>query len=92
MTDTTVFKFLNRGYELQETGDIRCDDTNNNGKVSIFIKTNTSSRTGELEATFLRPGLAFWYVETSGADYGDSIVFLSIERKDIIQMRNITIY
>ena len=39
-TDTTVFKVPNRGYELQESRNIRCDDRNKNGKVSIFIKTN----------------------------------------------------
>ena len=82
--DTTVFKVPNQHFELQESWNKRCDDRNNNGKVSILIKTKISSPTGKLEATLLRPGLAFWYVETSGADYGDSTVFFSIERKDII--------
>ena len=82
--DTTVFKVPNQRFELQESWNKRCDDRTNNGKVSILIKTKISSPRGKLEATCLRPGLAIWYVETSGADYGDSTVFFLIEREDII--------
>ena len=83
-TNTTVFKVPNQRFELQQSWNNRCDDRNNNGKVAILIKTKISSPTGKLEATLLRPGLAFWYAESGGADYGDSTVFFSIERKDII--------
>ena len=79
--DTTVFKVPNQRFELQESWNKRCDDRTNNGKVSILIKSKISSPRGKLEATFLRPGLAIWYVETSGADYGDSTVFFLLKEK-----------
>ena len=73
---------------------IRCNDKNNNGKISNFIKsTKTNSPTGGSGATSLPPiGTAFMYIETSGGNYGTDNIFCRIERTDIIQISNITFY
>ena len=94
LTDTTVMKAGNSGGYLLQNWNIRCNDKNNNGKISNFIKsTKTNSPTGESGATSLPPiGTAFMYIETSGGNYGTDNIFCSIERTDIIQISNITFY
>ena len=66
---------------------------NNNGKIQNFIKsTKTNSPTGESGATSLPlTGNSFMYIETSSNFHGDD-VFVSWERRDIIQITNITFY
>ena len=94
LTDTTVMKAGNSVGYLLQNWNIRCNDKNNNGKISNFIKsTKTNSPTGGSGATSLPPiGTAFMYIETSGGNYGTDNIFCSIERTDIIQISNITFY
>ena len=94
LTDTTVMKAGNSGGYLLQNWNIRCNDKNNNGKISNFIKsTKTNSPTGGSGATSLPPiGTAFMYIETSGGNYVTDNIFCSIERTDIIQISNITFY
>ena len=93
LTDTTIMKAGNTGRYLLQNWKIFCNDKNNNGKTSNFIKsTKTNSPTGYSGATSLPPiGTAFMYFETSGGNYGIN-VFCSFERTDIIQITNITFY
>ena len=61
--------------------------------MNNFIKsTKSSSPTGDSGATSLPPiGNSFMYIETTSNNHGD-IVFVSFERRDNIQIRNITFY
>ena len=72
---------------------IICNDKNNNGKLSNFIKsTSSNSPTSHSGATSLPAiGKAFMYIETSGGSHGNS-VFVSCERTDIIQITNISFF
>ena len=94
LTDTTIIKYPNNGGYLLQNWNIRCNDKNNNGKITTFLKsTKTNSPTGGSGATSLPPiGTAFMYIETSGGNYGTDKIFCSIERTDIIQISNITFY
>ena len=87
-------KAANSGGYLLQNWNIRCNDKNNNGKISNFIKsTKANSPTGGSGATSLPPiGTVFMYIETSGGNYGTDNMFCSIERTDIIQISNITFY
>ena len=82
-----------RGYFLPYWK-IICNDKNNNGKIQNFIKsTKTNSPTGNSGATSLPPtGNAFMFIETSSNNSGSDDVFVSWERRDIIQITNITFY
>ena len=93
LTDTTVMKAGNSGGYLLQNWNIRCNDNNNNGKITNFIKsTKTNSPTGSSGATTLPPvGTAFMYIETSSNNNGNN-VFVSLARTDIIQITNITFY
>ena len=93
LTDTTVFKAGYNGGYLLPYWRIVCNDKNNNGKITNFIKsTKTNSSTADSGATALPPiGNAFMYIETSSCNHGDN-VFCSFERTDIIQITNITFY
>ena len=93
LTDTSIMKAPNSGGYLLQQWNIKCNDTNNNGKIQNFIKsTKTNSPTGDSGATSLPPiGTAFMYMETSSANHGNN-VFCSFERTDIIQITNITFY
>ena len=93
LTDTTVMKAGKNGITVLAYWRIVCNDRNNNGKISDFIKsTKTNSPTGNSGATSLPPvGTAFMYIETSSYNIGDS-VFVSWERTDILQSSNITFY
>ena len=94
LTDTTIIKTGNSGGYLLPSWRIFCDDINNNGKTSNFIRsTKTNSPTGDSGATNLPPiGNAFMYIETSSNNHGHERVFVSWERTDIIQITNITFY
>ena len=71
-----------------------CNNKNNYGKVTNFIKTTkTKLPTGNSGAVSLPPvGHSFMYIETSGDNHGHNRVFVSWERTDIIQITNITLY
>ena len=62
-------------------------------KYKILIKTTkTNSPTGDSGATSVPPiGNAFMYIESSSDNHGDD-VFVSFERTDMIQIKNITFY
>ena len=93
MTDTTVMKAGNNGGYLLPYWRIVCNDKNNSGKITNFVKsTKTNSPTSESGATSLPPiGTVFMYIETSFNNHGSN-VFVSWERTDIIQITNITFY
>ena len=93
LTDTTIIKTGNSGGYLLPSWRIFCNDKNNNGKITNFIRaTKSNSPTVESGATSLSPiGDAFMYIETSSNNHGSN-VFFSWERTDIIQITNITFY
>ena len=93
LTDTTVMKAENTGSYLLQNWIIKCNDKNNNGKISNFIKsTKPKSPTDDSGATVLPPiGNTFMYIETSSNNNGNN-VFVSLTRTDIIQTTNITFY
>ena len=84
----------NSGAYLLLYWKINCNDKNNNGKITNFIKsTKSNSPSGDSGATSLPPiGSAFMYIETSSSNHGQNRVFVSWERTDIIQFTNITFY
>ena len=94
LIDITTTKSGNTGGYLLPYGKIICNDKNGNGKIQNFIKsTESSSPTGNSGATSLPPiGTAFMFIETSSNNYGSNDVFVSWERRDIIQKTNITFY
>ena len=94
LTDTSIIKTGNSGGYLLPSWRIFCNDKNNNGKISNFIRaTKTNSPTGDSGATSLHPiGDAFMYIEMSGGNYGYDHIFCSFERIDIIQITNIAFY
>ena len=94
LTDTTIIKTGNSGGYLLSSWRIFCNDENNNGKITNFIKsTKTTSPTVDSGATVLPPiETAFMYIETSSGNSGSDSVFVSWERIDIIQITNITFY
>ena len=71
LTDTTIIKYPNTGSELLPGWKIICNDKNNNGKITNFIKSTISnSPTSESGATILPPiGDAFMYIETSANNH-----------------------
>ena len=83
----------NTGAYLLHYWKIICNDKNNNGKTTNFIKsTKSNSPTGDSGATSLPPiGTAFMYIKTSSGNHGNN-AFCSFERTDIIQLTNITFY
>ena len=93
LTDTTIIKYPNNGAYLLQNWNIIANDKNNNGKISNFIRsTKTNSPTGDSGATSLPPiGNSFMYIETSSNNKGNN-VFVSFERKDIIEITNISFY
>ena len=93
LTDITITKYPNNGGYLLQNWNIKCNDRNNNGKISNFIRsTKTNSPSANSGAKSLPPiGDSFMYIETSNNNHGDN-VFVSWERTDTIQIRNITFY
>ena len=94
MTDITTKKAGNSGGYLLPGWRIFCNDKNNNGKITNFIRsTKTNSPTGDSGAMSLPPiRTAFMYTETSSKNHGNGKVFVSWERTDIFQITNITFY
>ena len=93
LTDITVMKAGNNGGYLLPYWKIICNDKNNSGKISNFIKsTKSNSPTGDSGATNVPPiGNAFMYIQTSSNNHGNN-VFATFQRTDIIQVTNITFY
>ena len=93
LTYTTVIKNANTGKAVLPYWKIFCNDKNNKGKISNFVKsTKTNSPTSQSGSNSLPPiGTAFMYFDTSSNNSGDN-VFCSWERTDIIQISNITFY
>ena len=91
LTYTTAMKTGNSGAYLLPYWRIVCNDKNNSGKISNFIKsTKPNSPTGNSGATSLPPlGTAFMYIETSSNNHGSN-VFCNFERTNFIQITNIT--
>ena len=94
ITDITEFIFPNIGGDLLQKWKIKCNNTNNESRITDFIKsTKTNSPTSNAGATLLPPiGNAFMYIETSSNNHGHERVFVSFERCDIIQLSNISFY
>ena len=94
ITDTTETRYPNIGNDLLQKWNIKCNNKNNQSRISDFIKsTKTYSPTGYSGATSLPPiGNSFMYIETSSNNHGHERVFVSFERTDIIQISNITFY
>ena len=94
LTDTTIIKYPNTGGYFFPGWRIFCNDKKNNGEIQDFIKsTKTNSPTGHSGATTLPPiGISFMYIETCSINSGNDGVFVSWERKDIIQITDITFY
>ena len=94
LTDITEIKFLNTGSNLLQKWKITCSNKDGDSRIGDFLKsTKTNSPTGHSGAIALPPiGTAFMYIETSSNNYGNNNVFVSWERKDIIQISNITFY
>ena len=94
ITDVTEMRYPNIGSDLLQKWNIKCNNKNNQSKITDFIKsTKTSSPTGFSAAESLPPiGNAFMYIETSSNNHGHERVFVSFERTDIIQISNITFY
>ena len=75
LTDITTIKTGNGGGYLLPSWRIFCNDKNNNGKITNFIRaTKTNSPTGDSGATSLPPiGFAFLYIETSSNNHGSNV-------------------
>ena len=93
LTDTTNILYPNTGGYLLQNWNILCNDKNNNSKIQNFIRsTKTTSPTGYSGSDSLPPiGNSFMYIETTSNNHGNN-VFVSFERRDIIQITNITFY
>ena len=93
ITDTTEIKFPNIGGDLLQKWNIKCNNKNNQSRITDFIKsTKTKSPTGRSGASSLPPiGNALMYIETSSNVQGKN-VFVSFERTDIIQISNVSFY
>ena len=94
ITDITEIKFPNIGTELLQNWKIYCNNKNNPSRITDFKRsTKSNSPTSEAGATSPAPiGNAFMYIETSGINSGNDIIFVSWERTDIFQITNITFY
>ena len=75
LTDITTIKTGNGVGYLLPSWRIFCNDKNNNGKITNFIRaTKTNSPTGDSGATSLPPiGSAFLYIETSSNNHGSNV-------------------
>ena len=91
LIDATDFRSGNAGDAAIQGWKIFCNDRNNNGKISNFIKTTRScSPSSQSGPTSLPPiGKCFMYIDTSCVNRGNN-VFLSWERTAIIKITNIT--
>ena len=91
-TDITTIEPRNGGAYLLPSWRNFCNDNNNNGKVSNFIRaTRINSPTAESRANAFPPFWnAFMYIETSSGNHVYDRSFVSWERTDIIQIINTT--
>ena len=91
--DTTETKYPNIGSDLLQKWNIKCNNRNNQDRITDFIKsTKTNSPTGFSGAESVPPiGNSFMYIESSSNNHGDD-VFVSWEKTDIIQISNISFY
>ena len=94
LTDTTTTKAGNTDAYLLPYWKIICNDKNNYGKITSFIKSTKSNiPTGDSGATSLPPiGSAFMYIETRSSNHGHNRVVVSWDRTDFIQITKITFY
>ena len=94
ITNTTEIKYPKIGSVLLQKWKIKCNNKIIQSRLTDFIKsTKTNSPTGDSGATSLPPiGKSFMYIKTSSNNHGHERVFVSWERTDIIQIRNITFY
>ena len=94
ITDTTEMRYPNIGSDLLQKWNIKCNNKNNQSRITDFIKsTKSNSPTGHSGATSLPLiGNSFMYTETGSNNHGHERVFVSWERTDIIQISNITLY
>ena len=92
LTDITRMIAPNSALDLMQRWIIECNDKNNNGKITNFIKsTKTSSPTDISGAENLPPiGNSFMYIETSGNN--NSEAWVKLKRTDIIQISNNSFY
>ena len=89
----TDIKSPNSGSDPLQKRKIINNNENNEANIGKVLKsTNKNSPTGDNGATSLPPiGESFIYIEISSSNHGN-IVFVSLERTDIIQTTNITFY
>ena len=75
ITDTTEIKFPNIGSDLLQKWNIKCNNKNNQSRITDFINsTKTNSPTGYSGSTSLPPiGNSFMYIETSSNNHGDEV-------------------
>ena len=87
-------RYPNIGSDLLQKWNIKCNNKNNQSRISDFIKsTKTNSPTSQSGAASLRKiGDSFTYIETSSNNHGHERMFVSFERTDLIQISNITFY
>ena len=92
LTDITRMIAPNSALDLMQRWIIECNDKNNNGKITNFIKsTKTSSPTDNSGAESLPLiGNSFMYIETSANN--NSEAWVKLKRTDIIQISNIAFY
>ena len=86
-------RYPNIGSDLLQKWNINCNSRINQARITDFVRsTKTNSPTGHSGATSLPPiGNGFMCIETSSNNHGNN-VFVSFERRDIIQISNITFY
>ena len=94
LTNITIIKSGNIGSNVLPGWRIFCNNINNDGKISNFIKSSkTNSLSSNSGPESLPPiGNSFMFIETSGANHGDDKIYVSWERVDIIQISNIKFY
>ena len=91
ITDTTIIKYSKTGGDLLQNWVIKCNDKNNKGKITIFIKSSISTTPSpDTGSNNLPPiGKSYLYIETGANNYGSN-VYCSFERTDIIQISKIS--
>ena len=94
LKDVIKIRSPNIGGDLLPRWRIKNLNKVNNTKIDNFIKsTKTNSPTGYSGATSPPPiGTAFMYIKTTHDNRAHNKIFVSWERTDIIQIRNISFY
>ena len=93
LTDVTEIIYPESGHSLLPRWKIYCNNRNNQSRIDDFKKSSiTQSPSYHSGPENLPPiGSSFMYIETTVPNHGSS-VFTSWERRDIIQITNITFY